>query len=195
MKNKNRKIALILLVIFELIILVSTVFNLIARDWRRLEISALAIISFFIPFIINKTANKRKIILAPNFEIISIIYIFLALYLGELNGFYDKFWWWDLLLHGIFGSYAFIVALYLKEGIITSEREVTKKRYRIFILTFAFCFAITIGVLWEVFEFLGDYFFKTSMVKGGIEDTMTDMIVKIVFAFITSLIYYFRNKN
>lgn len=44
-----------------------------------------------------------------------------------------------------------------------------------------------------MFEFVGDYLFKTSMVKGGLEDTSTDLLVKIIAAFITSIIYYFRN--
>lgn len=195
MKNKNSKLVIIMLAIFETLFLINIISNIIAKDWKELGLAVLGIVNMLIPLLIKKNFRKREINLPPTFEIISIIYIFLALYLGEINKFYIKFWWWDLLLHGIFGSYAVIIALYLKEGIITSNREVTKKRYRIFILIFAFTFSITAGVLWEVFEFLGDYFFKTSMVKGGIEDTMTDMLVKIVFAFITSVIYYFRNKK
>jgi hypothetical protein len=44
------------------------------------------------------------------------------------------FWWWDLFLHGMFGSYAVIIALYLIQGVITKEKHVTEKRFTIFTL-------------------------------------------------------------
>lgn len=195
MKYKNRRIAIAMLVAFEIILLVTVIFNIVAKDWRNLGMTVLAVINMLIPFLVRKIANKKEIKLPPTFEIITMIFVFLSLYLGEIHKFYYKFWWWDLLLHGIFGSYGVTIALYLKKGIIRAEGEVTKKRYTIFTLLFAFSFSITIGVIWEVFEFLGDYFFKTSMVKGGLDDTMADIIVKIVFAYITSVIYYYRNKK
>ena len=69
-------------------------------------------------------------------------------------------------------------------------------RFTLFAIIFAFSFSIALGTLWELFEFVGDYLFKTNMVKGGLEDTSTDLLVKVVAAFITSIICYFRSlKN
>lgn len=44
-------------------------------------------------------------------------------------------------------------------------------------------------------EFLADYFFKADMVNGGLEDTATDLLIKIFFAFITSIIWYYRKMK
>jgi hypothetical protein len=193
MNNKNSKLTIGIAGIFEIILIVTAILNIISRQWKDLGSVVLAIVSIILPFIVTIIANKKNIVLPSSFQLISVIFILLALYFGELMKFYDKFWWWDLLLHSIFGSYAVIVALHLIEGIIIKKKEVTKKRFITFTVIFAFCFSITLGTLWEVFEFLGDYFFKTNMVKGGIEDTASDLIAKIIAAFITSIICYFRN--
>ncbi|BCZ45894.1 hypothetical protein psyc5s11_19610 [Clostridium gelidum] len=57
------------------------------------------------------------------------------------------------------------------------------------------CISITLGTLWEMIEFLADYFFKADMVNGGLEDTATDLLIKIFFAFITSIIWYYRKMK
>lgn len=117
------------------------------------------------------------------------------MYLGESLGFYSKFWWWDLFLHGIFGIYGVIVALSIMEGIITKKKEVSKNRFNKLTAILAFNFTITLSTLWEMFEFLSDYFFNTSMADGGLEDTATDLLIKILFAIITSIIYYYRKRK
>ena len=141
-------------------------------------------------------SNKKKIVLPSSFEFISLLFILLSLYFGEINKFYTIFWWWDLFLHGMFGSYAVIIALHLVQGIIIKEKNTTEQRFTIFTLIFAFSFSITLGTLWEMVEFLADYFFKTDMANGGLEDTATDLLIKIFCAFITLIICYHRKlKN
>ncbi|MBD7911255.1 hypothetical protein [Clostridium cibarium] len=193
MKVKNVKLTIAALVVFQIILVISAIINIMSRDWKGLGSVALAIVCTTLPFIVYAIANKKKIMLPPRFKLVLLLFIFLSLYLGEIIKFYDRFWWWDLLLHGIFGSYATIVGLYIIKEIITKEKEVTDKRFNFFKVTFASSFSITLGTLWEVFEFLGDYFFKTTMVKGGIEDTATDLIAKILAAFITSVIFYLKD--
>ncbi|NRZ75856.1 hypothetical protein [Clostridium beijerinckii] len=148
-------------------------------------------ISIFIPFIVLKVANSNKITLPSSFLSASIIFIFAALYLGETLKFYSMFWWWDLFLHGIFGVYGVIIGVHLLQGIIEKTKSTTKKKFSKFTLIFAFCFTIAIGTIWEIYEFLADYFFKTDMTNGSLEDTATDLMIKITCAFITCLIYYF----
>ena len=196
MKNKTSKFAILLAILFELIIVISFFISITANQRKSLWISLLAVICIFLPFIISYIANKKAVVLPPSFQVITLIFIFLAQYLGEIRKFYMKLWWWDLLLHFIFGSYAVITALYLTHGIIIRDQNISEKRFTIFRIIFAFSFSITLGTLWEVFEFLGDYLFKTSMVKGGLEDTLTDIIAKVLSAFITSIAYYYhKNKS
>lgn len=91
-------------------------------------------------------------------------------------------------------NYAVIVGIHSIKGLVRKEESLTKKGFILFSIVFAFSFAITLGTLREVFEFAGDYLFKSNMVKGGLKDTITDLIVKILSAFITSIIFYRKLK-
>lgn len=79
------------------------------------------------------------------------------------------FRWWDLFLHGTFGVYGVIIGIHLLQGIIEKTKNITQKKFSKFTLVFAFCFTITIGTIWEIYEFLADYFFKTDMTNGSLE--------------------------
>lgn len=187
MYNKNSKLAILSAAIFEIIIIIA------AR--KKLFLSLTAAFCIIIPFIITYMSNRKKIRLPDSFQPVIVVFMFLALYLGEIRDFYDKIWWWDLLLHAIFGAYAVITAIYISEDIFMKNPKITKKQYALFKSLFAFCFSITLGTLWEIFEFSGDYIINSKMVKGGIEDTSTDLIIKIIAALIYSIIFYFKNTR
>lgn len=192
MNNQNNKLAIGLVVLFELILMVTAIADILLGEWKRVLLVLLAMACLILPFIITWIANLKNIVLPSSFQIITLIFIVLAQYLGEIRDFYLLFWWWDLFLHAIFGSYGVIIALYLMGGVFRKEQETTKQRFALFAMIFAFSFSIALGTLWEMFEFIGDYFLKTNMVKGGLEDTSTDLIVKILAAFITSTFCYYR---
>lgn len=192
MNNKHSKLSIGIAVLFEIILIGTAIFNIISGNLEGLFLFPVAIVCIILPFIITHIANRKNLVLPSNFEFISLLFVLLALYFGEINKFYTIFWWWDLFLHGMFGSYGVIIALHLTQGIIIREKNITEKRFTILILIFAFSFSITLGTLWEMFEFLADYFFTADMVNGGLEDTASDLLIKILFAFITSLIWYYR---
>jgi len=192
MNNKNSKLAIGIAVLFEIILITTSMLSIASRQWKNLTLSLLAIVCIILPFIITRIANIKNIVLLSSFQLISLLFILLAQYFGQIKKFYLIFSWWDLLLHAIFGGYAVLIALHLIQGIIIKEKEVTKERFTIFTVIFAFSFSIALGTLWEMFEFVGDYLFKTTMVKGGLEDTASDLLIKILSAFITSIICYYR---
>ncbi|WP_313339348.1 hypothetical protein [Sedimentibacter sp.] len=193
--NIYNKTVTILLVIFEAILIFTGFTALLQKDYEVFKLSLLAIFSILIPFILSLLAKKKKLNLPLSFQLFGIIFIFTAQYFGEIKNFYDYIWWWDLMLHGAFGSYMVITFLHLIKGIIRREIDITRKRYVMATSLFAFSFAVTLGTLWEIFEFSGDFMFNTGMVKGGLEDTMSDLIVKTTAALVTSSIYYFRKRN
>lgn len=194
MNNKNNRLVIGIALLFEITLIVTAILSIVSRQWKNLWLSLLAVVCLIIPFILTRIANIKKIRLPYNFQLMTLIFIFLAQYLGEIKNFYGIFWWWDILLHATSGSYVVIIALYSMEGVITKEEGITNQRFDFFTAIFAFSISITLGTLWEMFEFIGDYLFKTNMVKGGLEDTSTDLIVKILAAFITSIIYYYKNN-
>lgn len=190
MINKNNKLVIVIAVLFELILITTVMTAVLSRQWKILYLSLLAAVCLILPFIVTYISNMKNIMLPPSFNLVSLLFIFSAQYLGEIKKFYDIFWWWYILLHGLFGMYAVIISLYIMQGIIKKKQGITKQRLILFNGVFSFSFSIALGTLWEIFEFTADYFFKTNMVTGGLQDTATDLIAKISAAFITCAVYY-----
>lgn len=193
--NKTNKLPIGILILFDIIIVATSLMSIASSNWKVLGLSLLAILCLKLPFIITSIANRKNLVLPSNFQLITILFIFAAQYLGEIKGFYIKLWWWDLLLHVVFGAYTLIISLHLIQGIFKQAPETTRQRFILFTVIFAFSFTITLGTMWEMFEFVTDYLFSTKLVKGGLEDTSTDLLAKISAAFITSIIYYYRLKT
>jgi hypothetical protein len=190
---KNKKLTTILTLLIGLIFTYSGFTNFKAQAWKQFFLSLLGISSLFVPFIISHISIKKKLELPPNFILIFVLFIFSAQYLGEIIRFYDKFWWWDLLLHGFSGGYFVVVGFYLRKNVIKASSTITLKRFTFFTVCWSFSFSMLIGTLWEIFEFVGDYLLKTSMTGGSLNDTMTDLIIKAIGCLITSTIYYYKS--
>lgn len=192
MKNQNNKLAIGIAILFEIISLVNVIFNIISKQWFNLYLLFLLIICITLPFMITHIANRKNLILPSSFQLISLLFIIAAQYLGEFQRFYTIFPWWDLFLHGVFGGYTVIIGFHLIQGVIEKKRDISKRKFTIFTVIFAFCFSITLGTFWEIFEFLGDYFFNLDMTSGSLEDTATDLIIKVSLALVSSIICYYR---
>lgn len=108
-------------------------------------------------------------------------FVFGTLFLGEVYDFYERVWWWDIVLHGAsavgFGIIGFLFVFYLFEG-----DKYAAPPWALALI--AFCFALAIGTLWEVFEFAMDQLFGLNMQKSGLVDTMTDLMVDAVGALV-----------
>jgi hypothetical protein len=122
------------------------------------------------------------------------LFFFASIFLGEAFDFYERLWWWDLALHGSsalgFGLSGFLFVFMLFEG----DRFAAPPSAIAFI---TFCVAMTVGAIWEVFEYATDMFFDLSMQKSGLDDTMGDLIVNALGGFIASLtgyVYLVRNS-
>ena len=121
-------------------------------------------------------------------EMVIILFIYASLFLGEIHGYYTKFWWWDIFLHAfsaiIFGFVGFTILYFMY-----SQKAIKARPWAIAI--FSFSFAIAIGAVWEIFEFLVDQIFGYNMQKSGLIDTMWDLIVDCAGALFTSTIGFF----
>ena len=108
-----------------------------------------------------------------------VIFVFATIFLGEAFDFYNRFWWWDVVLHGgsamAFGLVGFLFVFMLFEG----DRYAAPAWAVAFV---SFCFALSIGTIWEIFEFAMDQLFGLNMQKSGLVDTMWDLIVDTVGA-------------
>lgn len=140
-----------------------------------------ALILTFLP---GHLATRIGLRLPPSFLAAVALFVLATLYLGEVYDFYDRLWWWDLSLHfgsaiG-FGILGFLLVFMLFEG----DRYAAPPWA---IGALSFCLAITVGTLWEVFEFAMDSLFGFNMMKSGLPDTMGDLIVNAVGAALAAL--------
>ena len=115
------------------------------------------------------------------------MFIFGTLFLGEVFNFYERYWWWDVVLHGAsaigFGLVGFIFVFAMFEG----DRYAAPSWA---IALISMCFAMTIGAVWEIFEFTMDQLFGMTMQKSGLVDTMWDLIVDAIGGSIGALAGY-----
>lgn len=133
--------------------------------------------------------RRFKVRIPHDFETLALIFVYLSLFLGEVQGFYLRYWWWDLVLHA--GS-GFLVGLtgFLLVFVLNENEKINLQLTPGFIALFAFLFAIGIGVLWEIFEFAADSLLGLTMQKSGLVDTMWDLIVDCIGAFTISVLGY-----
>jgi len=158
-------------------------------NWTVLFVSLLTFMLTFIPPIFER---RYKIDIPVEFEILIVVFIYAAIYLGEVQGFYDRFWWWDVALHGIsaigFGLIGFIILFVIyKSGKL--------KTNPFWIAAFSFAFAMAIGGMWEIFEFAMDQLFGLNMQKSGLIDTMLDLIVDALGGLFAATLGYFYLKG
>lgn len=162
----------------------------------------LGIIAFFIPSIITK---KFKIEIPSNMYIVYVVFLYAAIFLGEVGNFFYKVPHWDIMLHTFSG--AMIGALgFSVVNIFNKDENISVKLSPAFVAVFAFEFAITLGVMWEIYEFTFDGLLGVNMQKFALEDgtqligraaladTMEDLMVDAVGAFIMAVIGYISVK-
>ena len=122
-------------------------------------------------------ASRLKITLPVPFVAAITLFLFATVFLGEAFDFYGRFWWWDIALHASsavgFGLTGFLFALMLFEG-----DRFAAPHWALALI--AFLIAMTVGALWEVFEFTMDSLFGLNMQKTGLDDTMGDLIVDAI---------------
>lgn len=124
-------------------------------------------------------------------HLLVVAFVFAALFLGEIRNYYERIWWWDIVLHGGSGLLLGILGFLLVYVLNENDRVDLHMRPR-FVALFAFVFAVAIGALWEIFEFGMDQLFGLNMQKpmfgddSGLTDTMWDLIVDTLGAAIIS---------
>ncbi|MFP4400737.1 MAG: hypothetical protein ACLFPQ_02565 [Candidatus Woesearchaeota archaeon] len=177
-------------IIFRVLLLVAILTAAWHKEWSSLGLAILTLILTFIPTMLEK---RFSIDFPTIFEIMVLVFIFASIYLGFIHSYYERFWWWDVLLHTSSGIVFGLLGLYLVY-ILDRKYRVAVKLNPYFVALFAISFAIAMGALWEILEFSLDYFFSTDL-QLSLADTMWDLIVDTLGAIIVAIFGYFYLKS
>ncbi len=231
--RENKASAVVYFLLRGLVILIM-ILQIINRNYENVFLCALTLILFIVPSFIQV---QFKIELPSTLEIIILLFIFSAEILGEIQSFYIIFPIWDTILHTINGFLAAAIGFSLV-NLMNNDERIQFQLSPLFIAIVAFCFSMTIGVIWEMFEYSMDTFLGFDMQKDtiihtihsvtldptnsnipitiqgikdviingkslgvggyldiGLIDTMNDLIVNFIGAFIFSVFGYVYIKN
>ena len=234
MELREHKSSFVVYFVLRLLVIVMMVLQLLNRNYENVFLCALTLLLLVIPSFVQVTF---KVELPTTLENIILLFIFAAEILGEISEFYLMFPFWDTVLHTMNGFLAAAIGFSLVDLLNRSERTVFNLS-PLFTAIVAFCFSMTIGVLWEFFEFgmdlIGGYDMQKdtvihmirsvtldpagrnvpyvldgiteTAVNGkelglggyldiGLIDTMEDLIVNFIGAFLFSVIGFFYVKN
>ncbi|MDR0906122.1 MAG: hypothetical protein LBN00_08130 [Oscillospiraceae bacterium] len=186
--------------ILRLLVIGVLVLQVTNANWDNVLWCIVTLILFTLPSFLEK---RVKIDIPDTLEVIVLFFAFAAEILGEIAQFYKSVPLWDTILHTSNGFLAAAIGLALIDILNREERFAINLSPR-FVGIFAFCFSMTIGVIWEFFEFFMDTTFGMDMQKDtiidgvydiGLIDTMKDLIVNFIGALVFSILGYFYIKN
>ncbi len=168
---KKDKFTFLVYVILRLFVLYSIISSITRKDYESIFVCILSLILFMVPSFIEK---KLGIELPSTLEIIILLFIFCSEILGELQCYYIKFPYWDTMLHTVNGFICAAVGFALVD-ILNNNKNIKFKLSPLFLSIVAFCFSMTIGVLWEFFEFGCDAVLHTDMQKDTIVHSISSV--------------------
>lgn len=151
----------VLYVVLQLLVILTMVGQFINKNFYDVFLCLLTLALFNIP----RIADKRFNIELPSFmEVIILLFIYAAEIMGEIQSVYTIIPSWDSMLHTINGFMMAAIG-FATIDILNRDPRVGLSLSPAFVIMLSFCFSMTIGVLWEFFEFGMDFFFHTDMQK------------------------------
>lgn len=199
-KEKHNKMRMIVTNFVRIALILIYIRGWITQDHSQ---DFIIIITFFMTYYPSILEKRYGVYLPARLEITITLFIFAAQVLGEMNGFYDKIPWWDTMLHTTSGVILGLVG-FLFVYLLNEKGDKNVNLSPIFVVIFAFCFALTMGVFWEFFEFGADRLLGFNMQKfrmpgqDGLVDTMEDLIVDTIGAIVACIggwIYMKQKKD
>lgn len=174
---------------------------------RRMESVFWAALTLALSYLSSYVERRERIDIPDVLEIVIAVFIYAAIFLSAQFNLYYKYFWWDDLLHTmsgvIIGFIGFLIVYLLNHNYSMNLNP-------LLIALFSFAFAVSMGVIWEIFEFAVDVAVGSANQKwdlpptepmlgkpyqgSGLRDTMTDLIVDSLGALVTSTIVYFGYK-
>lgn len=164
MELREHKSSFIVYFVLRILVIVTMILQFLNGNYENFFLCILTLILLIMPSLIQVTL---KIELPTVLEILILIFIFSAEILGEIREYYIMIPMWDTILHTINGFLAAAIGFSMVDLLNRSDR-MTFQLSPLFTAIVAFCFSMTIGVVWEFFEFGMDMIFGLDMQKDTV---------------------------
>lgn len=168
---RKKSVVAAVYIVLRLLVILVMVAQFFNGNFENVFLCILTLILFLLPTIFEKSL---QIDLPNALEIIILLFIFAAEILGEIRAFYTTFAYWDTMLHTINGFLCAAIGFSLVD-MCNRHKRVSLSLSPVYMAIVAFCFSMTIGVLWEFFEGTMDQFFLLDMQK----DTVVNVISSV----------------
>ena len=170
--KRKRSVTAVYLVLrlMVILIMVAQFFN---KNFENVLLCLLTLVLFLLPTIFER---RLQIDLPDTLEIIIMLFIFAAEILGEISAFYTTFQGWDTMLHTLNGFLCAAIGFSLVDMFDRNERF-SLSLSPVFMAIVAFCFSMTIGVLWEFFECAMDQLFLLDMQKDAVVNSISSVML------------------
>ena len=168
-KETNRKSILVYLIL-RVLVIISLVFQIISGSFYNAFLCIVTLLLFTLPTILS---DKFKVEIPGFLEGTLYLFIFASAILGEINNFYRVIPFWDTMLHTLNGFICAGIGFSLVDILNQNSKRI--KLSPIYVAIVAFCFSMTVGVVWEFYEFSADTFTRTDMQKDKIIQSISSI--------------------
>lgn len=151
-------------IILSALVTLLMVARLLRQDYHAVFLCVLTLLLFNIPLIVDR---RFRVTIPRELEVVILLFIFAAEILGEIGSFYTYITWWDTMLHTVNGFLMAAIGFALVDY-LNDHPRFHFSLSPVFVAFFAFCFSMTVGVVWEFFEFGMDVFTATDMQKDTV---------------------------
>ena len=168
---QNKKTVLSVYLILRLLVLITMVLQFLGGHFQNVFVCILTLVLLMLPSLIER---KIRVELPDALQIIIMLFVFAAEILGEIQEFYVLVPHWDTVLHTING-FLFAAIGFSIVNILNENKRVSMTLSPAYMAVAAFCFSMTIGVLWEFFEWGMDCIFATDMQKDVVLQSISSV--------------------
>ena len=161
---ENNRPAFLTWLLLRLIVLAALVRAAMQGYWENVFICLLVLFLFLLPSLLEK---RLGVSFPSGLQIVILIHIFACEILGELGCYYVRYPHWDTVTHTVWGFLCAAIG-YALVDILNREDSTHFHLSPVFLAVVAFCFSMTIGVLWEFFEFAADQLLLLDMQKDTV---------------------------
>ena len=159
----------------EIVLYISVILTIVRQfflgSYANMFLGILTLLLFSLPKVIEKRLGVN---IPTGLETVILIFIYSAEILGEINAFYVRIPIWDTILHTTNGFLMAAIGFALID-IFNRSEKFSIRMSPFFVAFVAFCFSMTVGVVWEFFEFGMDWFFRLDMQKDWILPTISSV--------------------